>query len=161
MKELKDIEVGDRVWVSAPYSGDRGDLHTVKHLTPTQVHLDGFRQKFNRGKPTKYSREPSWYGIGSTRGRILSIATAEEAAAWDKKIAQQQADLDARKQRESEAATKREELTALFSANEDENQVTTVRSAEYGDREARSNRYAVTFHNLTESEVRELAKVVA
>lgn len=36
-KDLKDIAIGDRVWVSAPYTGERGNLHTVKHLTPKVV----------------------------------------------------------------------------------------------------------------------------
>jgi len=156
-RDLKDIKIGDRVWVSERYTGERGDLLTVKHLTPTQVHLSGFKNKFQRGTQVKWSKEPSWRGIGFTRGQILSIATPEECAAWDANIAQQQAAMDARKQQAAEAATKRAELTALFPACEEGNRGTQVTDASWGNWDYRAGRYDVTFHGLTESEVRQMA----
>jgi len=156
-KPLTDIAIGDRVWVSDRYSRGRGDLHTVIHLTPTQVHLDGYKNKFKRGTPSRWSKEPDWSGISFTRGRILSIATADEAAAWDAEVERKKADIEARKQEAANVQSKREELSELFGAKEG-NFGIYVTGASFGDSEFRKNRYDVTFHSLTESEVRDMAK---
>jgi hypothetical protein len=106
MSGLEAIKVGDRVWISAPYGGeDKGEIKTVKRLTPTQIILDGQYEQYNRyhrGKPSRYgSHEPTYYGIGSSDGRITAIATKAECEQWD-------AEQERKRLAASEAQVKRE-----------------------------------------------------
>src|ERR1044071_7643483 len=87
-RTLKDIKVGDRVWISAQYGGsDKHEIRTIKRLTPTQIILDGQWEKYNRyqrGKSSRYgAHEPTYYGIGMSSGRITGMATKAECEQWD------------------------------------------------------------------------------
>ncbi len=119
-KTLKDIKVGDRVWISARYGGDeRGTLKTVVRLTPTQIILDGIEKynRYQRGKPSRYgNHEPSYYGIAGADGRITLIATAEESTKWDAKKERERQDLADRIAKQEQIETKRREMESLFRA---------------------------------------------
>lgn len=158
---LEKIKVGDRVWVSRRFdSSGKGEIKTVMRLTPTQIHLDGYKAKYKRGTPSRFGGEPSYFCIGRLGGEITAIATPQECAKWDADIERGKQE-SAKRATEAEAAeTKREELAALFSVSEDDNRGTSVRRASYGDRTFRADKYDVTFHSLTESEVKEIARKV-
>jgi hypothetical protein len=110
---LTNIKAGDRVWISAKWGGgEKGELKTVKRLTPTQIILEGQYEKYNRyqrGKPSRCRDEPTYYGIGMASGSITCIATKAECEWWDaeqerKRLAQVEAeakrDADERKKQE-------------------------------------------------------------
>lgn len=115
---LHVIKVGDRVWVSAKYgNNERGELKTVKRLTPTRIILDGQYPKYNtyyRGKRSRYSGEPTYYGVGMSDGRITYLATQEECDRWDAEQNQKRAEADAARQKREQDEKKRGELAALF-----------------------------------------------
>src|SRR5687767_12350668 len=100
-RTLKDIKVGDRIWISAQYGNkERGTLRAVVRLTPTQIILDGVEKysRYQRGKRSRYSShtgipEFTYYGIGGASGRITAIATAQEAVAWDAEKERERQDL--------------------------------------------------------------------
>lgn len=120
---LKDIKVGDRVWITNHYQ--KRVLRTVKKLTPTQIVVENWNgasiERFERGKPPSYPhldpsltyRQIAYYGFGSSP-EITRIATKAECKQWDaeqeqKRIAAEAAEVE-RKRKES----LREELNALF-----------------------------------------------
>lgn len=157
MANLKDIKVGDRVWISNRYGSNRAQILTVVRLTPTQIHLGDYKAKYKRGVPSRHGGEPSYWRIGSLGGAITSIATEQECAKWDADIERGKQALAKRQTDAKTAEIKRGELTSLFPVSTEDNYGTYVRDASYGDRDFRKGKYDVTFHSLTEEEVRTLA----
>lgn len=116
-RDLKDIRVGDRVWVSAKRgNNERESLKTVVKLTPTTILLDGLPQynRYQRGKKSRYGDEWTYYGIGMSDGSVTFIATRQECAEWDaaQQAQKEKAEADARARAEKEAL--RDELRGLF-----------------------------------------------
>lgn len=119
MSGLATIKAGDRVWISAPYGGsDKGEIKTVKRLTPTQIILDGKFEQYNRyrrGRPSRYGdHEPTYHGIGMSSGRITAVATKAECERWDaeqerKRLAQVEAE-----SKQVADEKKRQELSAML-----------------------------------------------
>jgi hypothetical protein len=118
---LATIKVGDRVWLSAPWGGgDKGEIRTVKRLTPSQIILDGKHERYNRyqrGKPSRYSNhEPTYYGIGMASGSITGVATKAECEQWDAEQERKRvAAAKAQAQRDADEH-KKNELNALLPA---------------------------------------------
>lgn len=155
-KQLKDIAVGDRVWVCSSISHKPERIQTVARLTPTLIILDGHYtggascefNRYHRGKKSRYSDHLSYSQTSnlSWRSEILSIATADECAKWDAKQAAK-AEADAAFQRERKAKEeKRNELSALFSDH--------INVSESGDS------WDVTVYGLTEEQVKRLAAIL-
>lgn len=153
-RTLKDIKVGDRVWVSAPWGGgDKGEIKTVRRLTPSQIILEGQYEKYNRYQRGKSSRfnghEPTYYGIGMASGSLTGIATATECERWDSKQEQKRlAEEQAERKRAAEQAKCRE-LQALLPTK---GGVDGPHSNTWGE-------WRVSFY-ATEDEVRQLAECV-
>lgn len=151
---LKNVKVGDRVWVSAAWGGgDKGAIKTIKRLTPSQIILEGGNDKYNRyqrGKPSKYNgHEPTYYGIGMASGRITGVATTTECARWDAEQEQKRlAAEEAQQKREADEA-KEAELRALL----------PTKGGVDGPYKNTWGEWRVTFY-ATEDEVRRIAEQV-
>lgn len=118
-RTLADVQVGDRVWVSAKWGGgDKGEIKTVKRLTPKQIILDGYYEQYNRyhrGKPSRFSPyEPTYYGIGMSDGCITGIATADECAQWDTEQERRRLEQSKAEAKRTADETKRKELDDLL-----------------------------------------------
>lgn len=152
-KDLESIAVGDRVWITAPYGGgDKGEIKTVKRLTPTQVILEGQYEKYNRyqrGTPSRYTDEPTYYGIGMASGRITGIATEAECKRWDAEQDQKRLAADSEQARREANEKKREELRALL----------PTKAGVDGPNKNTWGEWRVTFY-ATEDEVRRIAERV-
>jgi hypothetical protein len=118
-RDLASIQVGDRVWISAKWGGgDRGEIKTVKRLTPKQIILDGKYERYNRyhrGKPSRFSPyEPTYYGIGMSDGSITGIATAAECKQWDAEQERKRLEQVEAQTKQSAEEAKRKELDDLL-----------------------------------------------
>jgi len=151
-RTLKEIKVGDRVWISARYGGgDKGEIKTVKRLTPTQIILDGAYEQYNRyqrGKPSRYNgHEPTYYGIGMSSGAITGLATKAECKAWDADVAKQREAQEEAKRKRSADEARAVELQALLPAKA---RISGPSQNTWGE-------WSVTIY-ATEDEVREIGK---
>lgn len=117
-RTLKDIKVGDRVWVS--HDHDKM-IRLVVRLTPKQIVVDwpwgDKTRRFYRGKKSRYGDHLSYREIGYIGWRsseIQAIATIAECENYDaeqeEKKQQAIAAMETRKQREAQL----EELRKLF-----------------------------------------------
>lgn len=123
-RSLKDIKVGDRVWVSSGHGNDRDRIQPVVRLTPTQIVLDGYYtggassefNRYQRGKKSRYSDDLRYGQIGSGMwgSEITSIATEGERARWDAEQEAKRQKADAAKQESERIEAKRLELSGLF-----------------------------------------------
>lgn len=98
-KELKDVEVGDRVWAGSSTIPCRSILR-VARLMPKTMELDGAQGC--------YSRETGRAAIGNKDTlytRVAKVATPEECDTWDADVAERK-----RRHEEREAARKRLEV---------------------------------------------------
>jgi len=158
-KQLADIAVGDRVWVTNSHGYHRERIQTVARLTPTLIILDewysgGAKSEFNRyrrGKPSRYGGKPSYRQIssGMFASSIESVATAAECAKWDAEQSQKATEETARKRERARVDALARELSALFG------EAGGVSESHYA--EPGSERWCVTFYSLSEPEVRALA----
>lgn len=90
---------------------------------------------------------------GANHWGVYRLRTADD----DKAELQQRADAEAVQCKKDAAEAQRVELSNLFGGI-DGNRGVNVTSAAYGDREFRADKFDVTFHGLTEVEVRELSQ---
>jgi len=148
-----DVKVGDRVWANSGVNWVNGPdkLKTVVKTSPAFIYLDGSAE-FNT-----FRRDGKAYGKWM-RGSISRIATSDECKAWDAARAKEE-----EKAKEKQAAEKKREvlrakLRELFSPDAETNMV-YVEDATWTE-QRREGKFDVTFHGLTETEVRKLAEKV-
>lgn len=150
---LENIKVGDRVWISAKWGGgDKGEIKTIKRLTPTQIILEGQYEKYNRyqrGKPSRYNDEPTYYGIGMADGSITGIATQAECEKWDAEQERKRLAAESEQARREANEKKCEELRALL----------PTKAGIDGPNKNTWGEWRVTFY-ATEDEVRRIAERV-
>jgi hypothetical protein len=149
--DCSKLKAGDRVWVGKLYSDGSGlSLKSVAKVTPTQIVIDW---NGNGRYLTRYKKDEGWpIGAGVFAASIFGLATPTECARWDaKQERERQAE---RAKADAEAATekKRLELNGLFAAPD------PVHKEQWGNSAERAGKWTVEFHNLTEDQVRQLAK---
>lgn len=144
---IRNLKVGDRVWVD--HNIIRGSRHlvTVVKVTNTEIHTDRSGDVYRRAWP-KGSRK-TWIGgrVGFGGDSIVALATSQEYADWLAKKEEEISKRDARKQAEESKENLRQELTQAFRG---ENVAVDHSYREDGS-------WSVKLFGLSEAEVRALA----
>lgn len=158
-KELKDIEVGDRVWVGT-YNFPRSVIQVVARLTPAQIILDGrysegAKSQYNRYQRGKLSRAGSYRSYNQIHGgfsgdQITAVATEDECAKWDAKQERQRAEREATQAEKDRREAKRQKLESLFGDNVNVSRTHNNKTVEW----------EVVIYLRSEKEVRRLAELI-
>lgn len=137
-----NIKVGDRVWLGNTNFAHKR-IRQVMRLTDTQIILGVSRyDRFQRANGYQI-------GAGGFTEWITGVATKEEIVEYEKKLAKEKKDREDQ-QKESEALTlRRHQLNDLFEG-----------CAYTSENMEGKGTWDVTFHNLTDRQVLELAEKV-
>ena len=149
--DCSKLKAGDRVWVGKLYSDGSGlSLKTVARVTPTQIVIDW---NGNGRYLTRYKKDGGWaIGMGMFAEHIFGLAESNECAQWDAKRERERQAAQDKADAEAAAEKKRLELNGLFAAPD------LVHKEQWGNAAERAGKWTVEFHNLTEDQVRQLAK---
>jgi len=113
---------------------------------------------FPQQSPRTFTREGIAYGRWMV-GRISRLATPEECAQWDAEQERKRKAAEDKKSAEDARNAKMAELRELFSPDSETNK-TRITNAAWTD-DQRAGKFDITFHGLTEDDIREIASKVA
>jgi hypothetical protein len=141
---LMNLKAGDRVWT---VSGYQAAIRTITRVTPTQILIDWHG---NGSLILRYRRDDG-HAIGGG-SCILRATSSADCAAWDEKMELDRRNKDEQMREKEEKETLRQKLLNEFRSDSVE-----VSEESWGNKSERENQWEVTFHKLTEKQVRILA----
>jgi hypothetical protein len=147
---LQTIKVGDKVWVGDSQFPCKDGIKTVSRLTDTLIIVDK-GSEYERFDRLKYGYQKRG---GMFKSSITGIATPAEVTAYEKEQARKKAEQDERDRKRAAREAKQKELNALFEGRK-------LYVVPDHDDDGKPQTWTVHVHNLTESEVRGMASLVA
>jgi hypothetical protein len=144
---IKDLKVGDKVWVGDSNFPHREGIQTIVRMTATMIFLlrHGCTAPTEFDRYRRTGRYPGWQVSNLMfKNRIIEVATSEECIAFDKELVERARSNAALLAKREDRNKRRETLAAMFND-------AAVFTNDDGET------WTVSFSGLTEQQVKVLA----